>query len=274
MPPISAFASIAIACCVVGPSLGALAPLPGTILVSTETSATIYQYDAANGSLVGELNVVRASESSNGLQGIDVLDGQIFLTAGFSSGGGGVGRVNAVTGEFERILEVYPQAFDHLPNGSFIEGGPGPFRGIRNLDFLITGIITLQIVPGTLDPSLNNGIAATSTGFVTTNLNRDTSIQFWDMQGNSTGFRFFNNELGSNPRCIEYDAETNDFWFGDSAGGGQFELTRYGPTSPDEVWSVIVPGQIVDLAYIPIPSPGASVLLGISVVCLFARRRR
>lgn len=262
---ISMFASV---------SNGSLMPLPGTVLASTQSSNTIFQFDGLTGTLIGTLDVITGGQSLGSLAGIDVYNNQIVVSGGNSVVGGGTGIVNMVSGEIQFLTTTYaPQYIDHLDSGNFIIGGAGRFRGLRNELFRPVGSIQLQFAAGTYFLEEFRGVAATSTGFATTYQPYFDEIQLWNLQGQYQGRRQFANDAFGLENMLEYDATTNAFWFGET-NLATSRIKRYGPSSPNAEWSINVPGVLNDLAYIPVPAPGAAAICAVGTLMGTIRRRR
>ncbi len=253
-----------------------LVPLPGTILASTQSSGTILQYDALTGAQVGSLQVTIDGQPADVLQGIDVLGDQIMVGAARQFVGGGTGVVDPATGTIVFVTTaLVPTAFDHLNDNNFITGDVGRFRGVYNSSFQLVEVVEQIFAPGTYSTQEFRGVAGTSTGFATTYQPYFDEIQLWARTGAYLGVRSFNNDdFGSLNNCLEFDAATNAFWFGEAGISSTSRIKRYNPTSPNAEWTASLPGYLTDLAYIPIPSPHAVGLFAVSSLALATRRRR
>lgn len=256
-------------------AFAALAPLPGSILVTRDQHGSILQYDALTGQQIGNLDVYANQQQFAGILGIAVKNNTIYVSGGAAGNPlNGTGTVDPVTGQFVPVhTGLFLQNFDTLSDG-FLAGGEGQFRGVYSNTF--QGLYGVRLEPGNGEQPDYYGTATTSNQIITTWYNSNHEIQFWDYSGNRIGIRQF---INPNPQGqlhgLEYDEESNAFWVSDT-GGSISILRRYGPISSTPEWSVPIPGAGIglDLAYIPIPAAPTALMFTAGLLTLGARRKR
>jgi hypothetical protein len=251
-----------------GGASGALAPFPGTIVVSDQTSGTLRQYDAASGQLVG--SVVALSNMSARTHGITNFNGELYGYVSIGATTEYFGRIDPATGAVTPLSSGNLIRFNALAtlDGTFVALGSdwNVYRFSSQGDLVST---TLLNDFGGWNQYQTGGLACDGGTYLTSTTSVE-QVKFWSLNGQGSTQRSLN--AVSSIHGVEYESATGRAWTV-SSDGSFTSVRMFEPATPTQVWSATFNGFGTDAAYFPIPAPGG-VVAGLAIAFITTRRRR
>lgn len=249
---------------------------PGTLLATRFNDNVIRQIDPTTGSVLSQISVpLPQTPIGGGFDSVAVNDGRLYGLAPFNQFGSWVYEINPQTGATTQVCFINARSIGHRGANMLAETATYSWDGTQ--------------IQGFVPYSLNEG--GPWSFFQETGWREGEFWMMMDNGGNLTSaeFRRFGPDGSfsiatflpkpANRQGVCFDVNQADgemFWVTRTAqplnGSGQAYLHRsFGATSFAEVPLAI--NNITDIAYIPIPAPGAAGIVGLAVI-VAARRRR